>query len=132
MKKRIILLSSLFVLCSCNNVNNNNNVIDNLNNKVYVNTELRAIIGFENDLIYYRDSNYNYTYTYNNEYTKNNITYYVYKRNTTTIYNVDNYLYFSEENVINFYCRWKVDTYELKFTLDNENIYTLNDCKKVL
>lgn len=126
MKKTIILLSSLLVLCSCNNKLNNR--IDNCNNKVYVNTSSRAIIGFENNLIYFRNSNYNFIYTYSEEYTKNDITYYTYIKNNKGLAEKDSYLYFTDDETVNFYCL----SYEYQFLLDKENIYTLNDCKKVL
>lgn len=134
MKRKILigtcLTLNLIELCSCNNKKLGNE-IDNYNGKVFYNIVAKAIIGFENEYAYIKSyGTYSRQFEFLREEKKDGEIYYYY-RNVNSPTNT-RFVWFKNKKTI--VSNFDVTTLlgEIMFILDTDNIYTVNDCKKVI
>ena len=134
MKRKILvgtcLVLNLIGLCSCNK-NKLGNEIDNYNGKVFYNIEAKAIIDFENEYAYVKSYG---TYSCQFEFwyeDKEKDGYMYYYRNVNSPAQT-RFVRFKDKNtIISNFDAASLPVQQI-FILDTNNIYTVNDCKKVI
>jgi len=134
MKRKILvgtcLVLNLISLCSCNK-NKLGNEIDNYNGKVFYSIGLKAIIGFENEYAYVKSyGTYSRQFAFWYEEKEYGDMHYYYRDvNSPT---QTRFMWFKDKNTIVSNFDVSSIPVEQIFVLDTDNIYTVNDCKKVI